>query len=405
MSHFIVRTEPPHGGRRDLHNLKRLLPFVWPYRGRVLAALLCLVAAKVANVGVPLALKGIVDALEGNSVALPIVLLLAYGALRMGSQLFNELRDTVFARVRYHAMRRLSTHVLQHLHHLSLRYHLDRQTGAISRDLERSTRSVSSLLNYMIFNILPTLVEFLMVAGILLWHYDAHFALVVALSVILYIAFTLAVTEWRMHFRHTMNALDSRANTQAMDSLANYETVKAFTNEDWEVRRYDRTLGEWEDAAVKTQASMSALNFGQGAIIALGVTLVMILAAKSVVAGTMSLGDLVLVNALMLQLFIPLNFLGIVYRQTKYALADMDLTFRLLEKQPEIEDLPDAPPLRVTQGGIRFERIRFHYRPDRPMLREVTFDIPPGRKVAVVGPSGAGKSTLARLLFRHYDPQ
>jgi len=329
--------------------------------------------------------------------------LLGYGALRFGSSLFNELRDAVFARVRYHAMRSLSLKVLRHLHELSLRFHLDRQTGAISRDLERGTRSVSSILNYLVFSILPTLAEFGMVATVLLSQYDWVFTAVTFGTVAVYVAFTFAITNWRMEYRHAMNRLDSKSNTQAFDSLINYETVKYFGNEQLELDRFDGTLAEWEYSAVKSQTSMSLLNFGQGAIIAAGVTLVMILAADGVVAGRMSIGDLVLVNAFLLQLFIPLGFLGIVYRQTRYMLADMDMVFKLLERKPEIVDRPGAPPLRVETGAIRFEAVDFHYQPERPILRGVDFQVRPGQKVAVVGHSGAGKSTLSRLLFRFYD--
>ncbi len=399
-------TEAPQVGRQDLRNLKRMFPYVWQYRGRVLLALASLILAKVATVGIPVVLKHIVDALDttqGRLLALPIVLFLAYGALRLGSSLFNELRDAIFARVRYHAMRRLSRQVLEHLHRLSLRYHLERRTGNIIRDLERGTASISSILNYLVFNILPTAAEFVLVAFLLLGQYDWHFALVTFLTVAVYIAFTLAVTEWRMHYRHTMNRLDSKANGQAVDSLLNYETVKYFNNERFELQRYDRTLSEWEDAAVKSQTSMSLLNFGQGAIIAVGVTLIMIYAGQGVVDGSMTLGDLVLVNTLMLQLFIPLNFLGIVYRMLKHTLADMDRVWKLLDEQPEIADKPDAKPLVVREGRVAFEHVAFAYQPERPILEDVTFDIPAGHKVAVVGPSGAGKSTLARLLYRFYD--
>jgi len=399
-------TERVHKDRRDAHNLRAMLPYLWEFRGRALLALACLVLAKVANVGVPLVLKEIVDALGPGvtqTLILPLSLLLAYGLFKLSATLFNELRDIVFARVRYRAMRRLSTRVLDHLHRLSLRYHLERQSGAISRDLERGTRSVSSILNYMAFSILPVLVEFGLVGAILLSRYDLAFTLVTFGAVALYALFTFAVTEWRMDYRHQMNRLDSQANSQAFDSLINYETVKYFGNEGMELRRYDATLDGWEQAAVKSQTSMSLLNFGQGAIIALGGTAILWLAAQGVVAGTMSIGDLVMVNALLLQIFIPLNFLGIVYRQIKYALADMDLVFKLLEREPEVRDAPAARPLMLGPGTIHFEGVDFHYQEERPILRNLSFSIGPGQKLAVVGHSGAGKSTLSRLLFRFYD--
>jgi ATP-binding cassette subfamily B protein len=397
-------TERAHSDRRDWHNIRSMLPYLWEFRGRALLALACLVAAKLANVGVPVVLKEIVDAFEDAQVLiLPVTLLLAYGALKLTSSLFNELRDVIFARVRYRAMRRLSTRVLSHLHQLSLRYHLERQSGAISRDLERGTRSVATILNYMVFSVIPVVVEFSLVAGILLVKYDPVFTLVTFGTVAVYVAFTFAITEWRMEYRHRMNHLDSQANTQAFDSLINYETVKYFGNERSELRRYDGTLGEWEEMAVKSQTSMSLLNFGQGAIIAVGVTAIMFFAARGVATGTMSIGDLVLVNAFLLQLFIPLNFLGIVYRQIKYALADMDLVFKLLEREPDIRDRPQARPLALREGRVRFEHVDFHYQPERQILKDLSFSVEPGQKIAVVGHSGAGKSTLARLLFRFYE--
>jgi ATP-binding cassette subfamily B protein len=383
-----------------------MLPFLWEFRGRALFALSCLVLSKAANVGVPVVLKGIVDHFEQAKeqlLVLPVALLAAYGVLKLGSSLFNELRDVVFAKVRYRAMRRLSTRVLSHLHQLSLRFHLERQTGAISRDLERGTRSVSTILNYMAFSILPVVVEFSLVAGVLLTQYDPVFALATFGTVIVYMLFTFAITEWRMDFRHHMNQLDSKANTQAFDSLINYETVKYFGNERLELERFDGTLTDWEHWAVKSQTSMSMLNFGQGAIIAGGVTLVMFLAAGGVADGSMSIGDLVLVNAFLLQLFIPLGFLGIVYRQIKYSLADMDLIFKLLERDPEITDRPDARALQLERGAIRFEQVDFGYQPERQILHGVDFEVPAGHTVAVVGHSGAGKSTLSRLLYRFYE--
>lgn len=385
--------------------MKSLAPFLWEYRGRVALSLAALVLAKIANVGIPLVLKEIVDALDRDPsvLALPLALLLAYGALRLTSSLFNELRDSVFARVRHGAMRKVSIRVLEHLHKLSLRYHLERKTGGISRDIERGTRSVSSLLNYMVFSILPTLIEVALIAGILLGKYSVWFAVITFASVIVYVYATFWITEWRMKYRVQMNATDSRANTQAIDSLINYETVKYFGNEGHELTRFNATLEEWEDAAVKSQTSLSALNIGQSAIIAVGVTLIMILASRGVVAGELTLGDLVLINAFLLQLFIPLNFLGIVYSQLKHAIADMQLMFDVLEQHPEIEDRPDAIALDVGQGEVRFDRVSFAYDPERPILYDVSLVIPAGHKVAVVGPSGAGKSTLARLLFRFYD--
>ncbi|MCW8853355.1 MAG: ABC transporter ATP-binding protein/permease [Gammaproteobacteria bacterium] len=403
-------TEAPHTERKDLHNIKRMLPFLWSYRGRVLFALLSLMLAKFATVGVPLVLKEIVDQLDlvlknpqSIGMVLPLGLLLGYGSLRLVNVMFSELRDAVFARVRYRAMRDISTKVVKHLYDLSLNFHLDRRTGGISRDLERGTRSLSSILNYLTFNIIPTLIEFALVAIILFSQYDPHFALITFGTVTIYIIYTMAVTEWRMHFRHEMNAYDSRANSQAVDGLINYETVKYFNNEHYEINRYNETLSQWEDSAVKSTSSMALLNFGQGAIIALGVMVIMIYAAQGVLDGDMSLGDLVLVNAMMLQLFIPLGFLGIIYRSMKHAMADMDLMFKLLDTQPEIQDSDKAKPLVVTDAVVKFDHVDFSYHADRQILHDVSLIIPSGQKIAVVGPSGAGKSTLARLLFRFYD--
>ena len=401
-------TEVPHTDRKDRENLKRLFPYVWAFKGRVLVALLSLVLSKMAIVGMPLVLKEIVDALDLNdlqqtALVLPIGMLLAYGALRLAGSLFNELRDAVFARVRYAAMRNISRRVLKHLYSLSLGYHLDRKTGGITRDLERGTNSLSSILNYMVFNIIPTAAEFTFVAIILLGKYEAKFAMVTFATVFIYIVFTLMVTNWRMHYRHEMNRLESQANTFAVDGMLNYETVKYFTNEQYELQNYDRTLDEWEEAAVKSQSSMSLLNFGQGAVIAIGVTFMMIYAAQGVVEGTMTLGDLVLVNTMMLQLFLPLNFLGIIYRALKYALADMDMMLKLLDTERTVEDVEHARELNVGAAALRFERVSFRYNEDRQILHDVSFEVPSGHKVAVVGPSGAGKSTIARLLFRFYD--
>jgi len=399
------QTTKPHSDRKDWRNLKRLFPFVWDFRGRVLIALACMVLSKLAVVGMPLVLRDIIDGLdsENGALVLPIMLLLTYGALRLASSLFNELRDAVFARVRYHAMRGISQRVLSHLYSLSLRYHLDRKTGGIIRDLERGTNSLSSILNYLVFNIVPTAAEFVLVAAILLGQYEAKFAIVTFITVVIYITFTLSVTEWRMHYRVKMNSLESEANTYAVDGMLNYETVKYFNNEDYELSRYDQTLKSWEYSAVKSQNSMSLLNFGQGAVIAVGVTFMMVYAAQGVVNGSMTLGDLVLVNTMMLQLFLPLNFLGVVYRALKYSLADMDMMMRLLDTPQEISDKDRARPLIVSDAHVRVEHVSFSYNEDRQVLNDVSFEIPAGKKVAVVGPSGAGKSTLSRLLFRFYE--
>jgi len=390
----------------DLQTLKALLPYLWEFRGRVLLALGFLVVAKIANVGVPLVFKDIVDALDvsGQEVlAVPLLLLAAYGLLRFVSSAFNELRDALFARVRHRAMRRVAQQAYGHLQRLSLRFHLERRTGAIARDIERGTQAVSALLNTMVFSVVPTLVEVGLITVILLRSYRPEFALLTLGTVIVYVVFTFKVTRWRMRFRHRMNRHDSEAGSRALDALFNYETVKYFGNEDLEARRFRDSMAEWEEAAVRSQTSMGLLNVGQSAIIAVGVTGMMVMATQGVVAGEMSLGDLVLVNTFMLQLFIPLNFLGMVYSRLKHSIADMARLFDLLEQQPEIVDRPGAGELRVEGAGIRFNAVDFHYQADRPILQGVDFRVPAGAKVAVVGPSGAGKSTLARLLYRFYD--
>ena len=402
---YVRRDALEHDNRSDWTNIKRIADYLKAYRGRALFALACLIVAKWANIGIPLVLRDLVDNFDKSvqTLVLPVSLLLAYGALKLANSLFSELRDTVFARVRYHAMRQLSNQVLEHLHTLSLRFHLERKTGAISRDLERGTRSVSTMMNFMVFSFIPIFVEFSLVAVILLVNYDGIFALITFGTIVVYALFTVAISNWRINYRHSMNRFDSEANTHAFDSLINYETVKYFNNESLELGRYDKTLSEWEGMAVKSQTSMSVLNFGQSAIIAVGVTIIMFFAANQVVEDRMSIGDLVMVNAFMLQLFIPLGALGMIYRQFKYTLADMDLVFKLLSKTPEIRDAEEAEVLAVGSGEVQFKDVHFAYQEDRKILQGINFTVPSGKTVAVVGHSGAGKSTLARLLFRFYD--
>ena len=395
----------PPARRNDWKTIKSLLPYLWEFRGRVVLALIFLALAKVANVSVPLVLKEIVDALDTTKamLALPVFLLLAYGALRLANSTFGELRDLVFAKVTQRSIRRVALNVFEHLHNLSLRFHLERQTGGMSRDIERGTAGIRFLLSFMLFNILPTLLEIGFVTIILLLKYDPWFCIVTLATLVVYIVFTLIVTEWRMIFRRNMNEMDSKANTRAIDSLLNYETVKYFNNEGFEARRYDDTLQSWEQAAVRNQTSLSWLNTGQGAVIAAGVTILMLMAGQGVVRGNMTIGDLVLVNAFLIQLYMPLHFLGFVYREIRHSLADMERMFGLLERHTEISDSPEATELKVSSGAIRFDHVSFSYESRRQILQDVSFDIPAGHKVAVVGASGAGKSTLSRLLFRFYD--
>jgi ATP-binding cassette subfamily B protein len=396
----VARTQ-----RGDWQTIRTLLPYLWGYRGRIGAALACLVLAKVANVGVPVLMKEIVDSLDPRIALLsvPLVLLVAYGLLRLSTTVFTELREFLFAKVTQRAVRRIGLTVFRHLHALSLRFHLARQTGGLTRDVERGQRGISTLISFALFSILPTLVEITFVSVILVVRYDWTFMAITAVALGLYILFTILITEWRTHFRRQMNELDSKANTRAIDSLLNYETVKYFGNEEWEASRYDESLQRWERAAVLSQTSLSALNIGQSAIIAIAVALIMWRATVGVVDGTMSVGDLVLVNAFMIQLYVPLNFLGVIYREIKQALADMERLFRLIEEHAEITDRPGARPLVTRGGAIAFEHVDFAYEPARQILHDVTFTIPAGHNVAVVGPSGSGKSTLARLLYRFYD--
>ena len=382
-----------------------LLPFLWEYKGRVAIALIFLVTAKFANVGVPLLMKAIVDDLTPTQqvLAVPFLLLVAYGFLRFANTMFAELRDMVFVRVAQRAVRRVALNVFRHLHSLSLRFHLNRQTGGMTRDIERGTRGISTLLTYMLFSIIPVILEFLLVAAVLFARFDWRFVAVTFGAVIAYIVFTVSITEWRTEIRRRANELDSKANTRAIDSLLNYETVKYFNNEEFEARRYDANLTSYEAAAVKTEASLGLLNIGQSAIIAIAATTLMVLAAQGVAAKDLTLGDLVLVNALLIQLYIPLNFLGMAYREIKQSLIDMDRMFRLLEENREIQDKAGAQPLVDGPAMVRFENVSFSYEPERQILFDVSFDIPAGHKVAVVGHSGSGKSTLARLLYRFYD--
>jgi ATP-binding cassette, subfamily B, heavy metal transporter len=390
---------------REWRVVPEVLPYLWEYKWRVGVALAFLVAAKLANVAVPLVLKEIVDSLAPAQaiLILPLAMLVAYGALRLSTTLFAELRDLVFVRVAQRAIRRIALKVFRHLHALSLRFHLERQTGGVSRDIERGARGISTLLSYMLFSIIPVVLEFTLVAAVLLAKFDWRFVAVTFAAVLVYIGFTFAITEWRIDIRRHANELDSRANTRAIDSLLNYETVKYFNNEEYEARRYDENLSQYESAAVKTEASLGLLNIGQSLIIAIAVTILMILAAQGVVGASLTIGDLVLINGLLIQLYIPLNFLGMVYREIKQALVDLDRMFRLLEEHREIEDDPHAADLPPGPLSIHFDRVDFNYDPKRQILFDVTFEVPAGRKVAVVGASGSGKSTLARLLYRFYD--
>jgi ABC-type transport system involved in Fe-S cluster assembly fused permease/ATPase subunit len=393
---------------QDWRAIRSLFPFLRQFRGRVLFALALLTLAKLANVGVPLALKEAVDALDPQQqdiIYLPVMMLIAYGVLRLASSVFSELRDALFAKVIFHTVRRIATSIFEHLHRLSLRFHLQRQTGGISRDIERGSRGISFLLNFMIFNIVPTLVEIGLVSIILLLNYDSVFALITTGTILLYIIYTLLVTEWRMRFRRTMNDMDSQANNQAVDSLLNYETVKYFNNEAFELRQYDNKLARWEHSAVRNQISLSVLNIGQGVIIAVGLTSLMLLAGQGVVDETLTIGDLVLVNAYLLQLYLPLGFLGFVYREIRHSLTDMERMFSLLEQEQEITDAPDAPLLKIEQGNICFEHVQFSYQSERSILHNISFTVKAGQKLALVGASGSGKSTIVRLLYRFYDPQ
>lgn len=386
--------------------IRSLLPYLSEFRGRVLLAMACLVLAKLAGVAVPWVLKLIVEHFENrpqNLMLVPVALLIGYGLLRFATVFFSELRDAVFARVAERAMRRISLRVFEHLHRLDLSFHLSRRTGGLARDIERGTSGISFLLRFMVFNIIPTVLEIALIAGILLVNFSPMYALAVLGSVLVYGLFTISFTEWRNRFVRESNKLDNSSNTRAVDSLLNYETVKYFGNEAFEARQYDAHLAGWETARMKTRLSLSALNSGQAFIVAGSVTLLMVMAASQVASGAMTLGELVMINAYMIQLFIPLNFLGFIYREIREALINIERLFGLLEAPVKVQDLPQAPALQVTGGDVRFEGVCFAYQADRPILHEVSFTIPAGHTLAVVGPSGAGKSTLARLLFRFHD--
>jgi len=397
----------------ELRAIRALSPYMWPrgdieLRVRVVIAMVLLVAAKVATVAIPAVFGRAVDTLEtgtqsGNSVAVPVALLVGYGLLRVGQQGFAELRDYVFAKVGQRAIRRIALRVFQHLHALALRFHMDRQTGGLSRAIERGIKGIDFLLRFMLFNILPTLVEIALVCGILWSLFGFVFSAITFVTVMIYVVFTLMFTEWRLKYRRAMNDSDSEANTKAIDSLLNFETVKYFGNEEHEARRYDASMQRYEKAAVKSLTTLSLLNVGQGLIMAAGMTILLVLSGFRVSEGTMSIGAFTAVNLYMMQLFQPLNFLGFVYREIKQSLVDMEQMFGLLEENREVEDAPNSAPLAVADGVVRFEHVSFRYDPRKSVLRDVDFEVPSGHTVAIVGASGTGKSTISRLLFRFYD--
>ena len=416
-THSLPLPASPAGGpatpRSDWTTLKRLLPYLWEYKWRVLAALAFMIAAKVANVGVPVLLKQLVDAMDAKPgatavVVVPVALLVAYGLLRLSTSLFTELRELVFSKATQGATRSIALQTFRHLHSLSLRFHLERQTGGMTRDIERGVRGIESLISYSLYSIVPTLVEVALVLTILAVKFDVWFAWITIAALAVYIVFTVSVTEWRTRFRREANEFDSAAHTKAVDSLLNYETVKYFNNEDFEARRYDESLDRYRRSRIKAQSTLSLLNTGQQLIIAASLVAMLWRATLGVAEGRMTLGDLVMINAFMIQLYIPLNFLGVLYREIKQSLTDLDKMFTLMEREREVEDKPGAQPLPgpgEADFDVRFEHVSFAYEPARPILHDISFAIPAGKTVAVVGPSGSGKSTLARLLYRFYDVQ
>ena len=414
MRRFAADTdgEPRSSHRADWQVIRDLLPYLLAYKWRVAFALSCMVLAKFANLGVPIVLKDMVNALDVNTMAgallvVPISLIVGYGLLRLSTSLFTELREALFARVTQHAVRQIALNVFNHLHQLSLNFHLSRQTGGVSRDIERGTRAIQTLVSFSLYSIFPTFFEFALVLGYLAIFYDVWFSVITLVALVLYIIFTVVVTEWRTHLRRTMNQLDTRANQKAIDSLLNFETVKYFGNEGYETRRYDESLKLYQKAAIISQQSLAALNLGQQTIISIGLVLIIWRAASGVANGTLTLGDLVLVNTLMIQLYMPLNFLGVVYRELKQSTADIDRMFGLLKENQEIVDSPGAGVLVIQDQSkgptVTFEHVSFGYDKQRPVLKDISFTIEAGTTTAVVGRSGAGKSTLSRVLFRFYD--